>query len=319
MTSPIGSDSIILPTPTPTIQNNVSVQLPQSMLVASTDQPETYGSCAVDDECLPGYFCDFSETTFRNNDPRPIGVCRRNPDTTGTGSGSGTSGGTTNTTVPSLPQPTPVPIPPIRGDFAKAVCGSSILADKRKAKTDENNLAIQRNNLYREFYQNWALGFLGRPREKKYDILCIDYVRCGGSRADCFQFEDQWRDCKTRRIQRSDIPGSYLEIKFQNGTSCWEEDTPLKFEPDLAEALYFSHQRGEGLQPKKVNVINPSGGRGYVLTFETNSEITFTPNALTILPKETKELTVQLSPSLIEKLGDGLSQIELEIKVREIK
>lgn len=238
---------------------------------------------------------------------------------TGGGTGTGASTPATTPTAARVPQPTPVPIPPIRGDNASAYCGKDIIADDKASTVDESGEEIQPNNLYRGFYQNWALAQLKRVQDRKFDILCLDYKRCGGTKVDCFQFEDQWRDCKTRRIKRSDLPDSYLEIKFSNGTTCWEENTPIKFSPDLAEALFFRYHRGNEVpRAANIKVFNPSGGRAYSLSFVTNQEIVFTPSSFTIMPRETKTFNVVVPLSLLDKIGDGLAKIELEILVNEI-
>lgn len=129
-----------------------------------------------------------------------------------------------------------------------------------------------------------------------------------------------WRSCIDGNQREGIAPSDYIEQKYPKGGTCWEPKSQVGFEPMLSEALQFYYARGSSFYPETKTVIatNPSYVVSYEVKLLTNNEINITPNVFILGPRANKSFTVKITPSLLEKLGDGISDMSLNIEVRQV-
>lgn len=91
------------------------------------------------------------------------------------------------------------------------------------------------------------------------------------------------------------------------------------FSPDIT-SLEFDYIRGSNVIPAPitVNAQNTSATNGFSMVFKTNSEIIITPSTLNLIPLESKTFTINVLESLYQKLGDGVSDIDLTVQITPI-
>jgi hypothetical protein len=104
------------------------------------------------------------------------------------------------------------------------------------------------------------------------------------------------------------------------GGTCWQPTTQVGFSPTLSEALLFTYQRGSSdlPQPKTITATNPSYGTAYRITITTNTDIIVQPSSFTVTPRSSQQFVVNVTPTLLDKLGDGTSTIEMSVDITEI-
>lgn len=131
-----------------------------------------------------------------------------------------------------------------------------------------------------------------------------------------------WRNCVDGKLNPSPVPSDYKLSNYLGigGGVCWEPRTVVSFEPDLATAFNFVYQRGSEnyQQPISVKAINPAYSTTYEILFETNSEISINPPKFTVSPRNSTTFTLNVMPSLYEKLGDGDSTLKLNVDIQEV-
>lgn len=130
-----------------------------------------------------------------------------------------------------------------------------------------------------------------------------------------------WRNCITGDLVEGVAPTGYRETAYTGagGGTCWEPYTTLGFVPSLGEALTFRYKRG-GVYPGAVTVqvTNPSYGASYSLKLVTNPDILITPSSMTLSPRGKQTFVVNVTPTLLEKLGDGTSTISLNVEITQL-
>lgn len=132
----------------------------------------------------------------------------------------------------------------------------------------------------------------------------------------------QWRSCIDGILRDGNAPAGYIEISYTGagGGTCWEPIGDVGFEPDLAKALYFQYQRGTSEYPQPVTITanNPSYGRSYNVKLTTNSDIVITPREFILAPRSSQQFIVNVTPTLLEKLGDGQSTLSMNVEVSPV-
>jgi len=136
------------------------------------------------------------------------------------------------------------------------------------------------------------------------------------------QITIQWRSCIDGILRDGTAPFGYREVEYTGagGGMCWEPITDVTFQPNLATALLFKYQRGssEYPQPVTVTATNPAYGTSYKVTLKTNPDVIITPSAFTLDPRGSKQFVVNVTPQLLEKLGDGESTLRLDVEVSQV-
>jgi hypothetical protein len=131
-----------------------------------------------------------------------------------------------------------------------------------------------------------------------------------------------WRDCVDGTLRNGTPPSDYVEVPYTQGGggTCWEPRAVIGFEPDLNQVLQFSWRRGtsEYPQTKLFNMTNPSSTLTFDVTITTNSQITVTPASFKITPRSSQKVGVTPSAELINALGDGVSNIDFNIEIKEV-
>jgi hypothetical protein len=131
-----------------------------------------------------------------------------------------------------------------------------------------------------------------------------------------------YRDCISGVLNEGLAPREYREVAYAGagGGTCWEPSTIVGFQPSLSEALTFTYQRGGSNlpQPKPITANNPSYGVSYRITMRTNPDIIVQPSSFTISPRSSQQFFVNVTPTLLDKLGDGTSTIEMSVDITEI-
>ena len=131
-----------------------------------------------------------------------------------------------------------------------------------------------------------------------------------------------YRDCISGVLNEGLAPQGYREVIYAGagGGTCWEPSTVIGFKPNLSDALTFTYQRGGSNlpQPKSITVSNPSYGISYKITMKTTPDIIVQPSSLTVTPRSSEQFFVNVTPTLLDKLGDGTSTIEMSVEITEI-
>jgi hypothetical protein len=131
-----------------------------------------------------------------------------------------------------------------------------------------------------------------------------------------------YRDCISGVLNEGLAPQGYREVAYAGagGGTCWEPSTIVGFQPSLSEALTFTYQRGGSSfpQPKPITANNPSYGVSYRITMRTNPDIIVQPSSFTISPRSSQQFFVNVTPTLLDKLGDGTSTIEMSVDISEV-
>lgn len=129
-----------------------------------------------------------------------------------------------------------------------------------------------------------------------------------------------WRSCIDGTLKPVPVPLQYKSSRYLNGEVCWEPVTIISFEPDLRTALNFIYNRGSEQYPNALSIkaVNPSYATPFEVTFETNSEVSIVPNAFTVSPRSSTMFSLNVTPPLYDKLGDGDSVLNLNVDIREI-
>jgi hypothetical protein len=131
-----------------------------------------------------------------------------------------------------------------------------------------------------------------------------------------------WRDCISGDLIEGIAPAGYREVSYNGagGGTCWQPTTQVGFSPTLSEALLFTYQRGSSdlPQPKTITATNPSYGTAYRITITTNTDIIVQPSSFTVTPRSSQQFVVNVTPTLLDKLGDGTSTIEMSVDITEI-
>lgn len=130
----------------------------------------------------------------------------------------------------------------------------------------------------------------------------------------------RWRRCSDGNIFDGTPPSGFIEVLYGPNDTCWEPSAIITFQPDLSEALVFAHQRGSGTYPesKQFTVNNASDVITFQVNLYTNSGVNLSPSAFTLAPKSSRTVTVTLTPTFIEQLGDGVSTIDMIIELKQI-
>jgi hypothetical protein len=131
-----------------------------------------------------------------------------------------------------------------------------------------------------------------------------------------------YRDCISGVLNEGLAPQGYREVTYTGagGGTCWEPGTVVGFQPSLSDALTFTYQRGGSNlpQPKSITANNPSYGVSYRITMRTNPDIIVQPSSFTISPRSSQQFFVNVTPTLLDKLGDGTSTIEMSVDISEV-
>jgi hypothetical protein len=108
---------------------------------------------------------------------------------------------------------------------------------------------------------------------------------------------------------------------------CWEPRTQVAFNPSLNELLRYNWQRGTTQYPetKTFEMVNSSYVKSYDVTFQTNPDVTLSSQksnstagriTLAVPPRGTRRVSVTVTPTLLDKLADGISTLDLRVEVR---
>jgi len=139
-----------------------------------------------------------------------------------------------------------------------------------------------------------------------------------------------WRDCVSGNLNDGIAPSAYREILYTGagGGTCWEPSTIIGFSPNLNEALLFSYERGSVSvpQPKSVTVTNPSYGVAYRITLTTNPDVKLGIGdksgagalSFTVEPRKNVVFSVNVTPQLLDKLGDGSSDLDMKVEIQTV-
>lgn len=139
-----------------------------------------------------------------------------------------------------------------------------------------------------------------------------------------------WRECSTGAINTGTPPSNYVQTPYrgQEGGFCWEPLTTVAFTPPLSRALIYNFQRGAAIypEPKTITVSNPSYSKSYRITLRTNENIGLTVDTLSakgvasfiLEPRGEKRFIVNVTPEMLELLGDGQSTLELNVFLEEL-
>lgn len=131
-----------------------------------------------------------------------------------------------------------------------------------------------------------------------------------------------WRDCVDGTLRNGTPPSDYIEVPYTQGGggTCWEPRAVIGFEPNLNEVLQFNWRRGsiDYPQTKSFKMTNPSSTLTFDVTITTNSQITVTPPSFKIGPRSSQKVGVTPSAELINALGDGVSNIDFKIEIKEV-
>jgi hypothetical protein len=129
-----------------------------------------------------------------------------------------------------------------------------------------------------------------------------------------------WRSCIDGLLKDGTPPKEYIETIFPKGGTCWEPKDNVGFEPSLNELLRYEWRRGSSTYPnaKSFKATNASYARTFEVKLTTNSDITVTPNIFLLTPRGNKDVVVKVTTQLLEKLGDGVSNINMNVEIREL-
>lgn len=131
-----------------------------------------------------------------------------------------------------------------------------------------------------------------------------------------------WRNCTDGLVKQGTAPAGYREVPFSGagGGTCWEPAGTVGFAPALNEVLTFVYQRGssEYPQPKTVVATNPSYGITYRITLQSNPNVLILPNSFIIPPRRDVNFIVNVTPTLLQELGDGTSTLRMSVTVEEL-
>lgn len=139
-----------------------------------------------------------------------------------------------------------------------------------------------------------------------------------------------WRDCVTGNINEGIPPASFIQLLYRGagGGTCWEPVSVVGFEPSLQEALTFLYRRGTPEYPgaKAIKVTNPSFAKYYKITLKTNDLIGFAVGTteskgtinFELAPREQKIFSINITPELLNILGDGGSTMSMTVELEEL-
>jgi len=148
----------------------------------------------------------------------------------------------------------------------------------------------------------------------------VNYTQSTDGTGVCYNPPLQWRDCISGQLNNGVAPVEYRKSIFTGGGECWEPRTIIGFQPSLSEALTFTYQRGSNNipQPNLIIANNPSYGVSYRVSIHTNPDIIVQPSSFIMTPRSRNQFFVNVTPVLLDKLGDGTSTIEMSIDIVEI-
>jgi hypothetical protein len=148
----------------------------------------------------------------------------------------------------------------------------------------------------------------------------VNYTQSTDGTGVCYNPPLQWRDCISGQLNEGAIPVEYRKSIFTVGGECWEPRTVIGFQPSLSTALTFTYQRGSNEIPQPTSVIatNPSYGVSYRVSIQTNPDIIVQPSSFIMTPRSREQFFINVTPILLDKLGDGTSTIEMSIDIVEI-
>jgi len=133
----------------------------------------------------------------------------------------------------------------------------------------------------------------------------------------------QWRDCVDGVLKNGSPPSDYISRFFSGpaGGLCFEPPSFIGFNPSLND-IRFSYQRASSQFPRpfEFEINNPSSVVSYEVIFETNTKyFEVVPRQITIGPRGTSQkINILVRPNNIEEFGDGLTNFDLNVRVREI-
>lgn len=138
-----------------------------------------------------------------------------------------------------------------------------------------------------------------------------------------------WRSCVDGNTKLGTPPTDYVQVPFAKGGTCWEPVYEVGFVPDLNKVLRYNWRRNALVYPesKTFEVQNPSFARNFEVTLKTNPDILITPegaskgnSTVTFLmsPRSNKKVTVTVPVTLLNKLADGVSNLEMTVEIREV-
>lgn len=139
-----------------------------------------------------------------------------------------------------------------------------------------------------------------------------------------------WRNCVTGQLVEGNAPIDFIQVNYNGagGGTCWEPIQEIGFEPSLNEALRYSYQRGSKKYPqsKNIKITNPSYGIAYRITFTTNTDIKLINGSTSgngtitfvLTPRTSETLGINITPTLLEKLQDGLSSLSMSVEYERI-
>jgi hypothetical protein len=131
-----------------------------------------------------------------------------------------------------------------------------------------------------------------------------------------------WRDCTNGNVNIGFPPTEWIQAIYRGAGNgiCWEPATTIGFSPSLLDALYFTHKRGSGLypQPKKITATNSSYAISYRVTLTTNEAVIIEPRSFILEPRTNVDFFVNVTPELIEQLGDGRSTLQVNVEATEV-
>jgi hypothetical protein len=129
-----------------------------------------------------------------------------------------------------------------------------------------------------------------------------------------------WRSCIDGNLRPGTPPSDYVNRLYPKGGTCWEPGGQLGFEPSLAEALSYEWRRGSLVMPESrtVKATNPSYAATYAVSITSDPDITITPKAFTIGPRESTNFTVSVTQPLLNRLADGTTELILNVQLQEL-
>jgi hypothetical protein len=104
---------------------------------------------------------------------------------------------------------------------------------------------------------------------------------------------------------------------FQNKiTAPPAPDGTVVFSPDIRN-IQFEYTRGSNVTPPPIQITatNASSRQGFSVVLKTNSEIVITPSGFTLTPSQSATFTINVLESLYQKLGDGVSDLDLNVQL----
>lgn len=130
-----------------------------------------------------------------------------------------------------------------------------------------------------------------------------------------------WRSCIDGILRDGNAPVGYQQIQYsgQGGGMCWEPVGTIGFNPPLT-SLLFTWQRGSPNLPQPITIVadNPSYGLSYSISITTNPDIIITPSSFTIPPRGSVPIVVNVTPALLNALGDGNSTLFMDVNIQQV-